>query len=260
MKLLDVVLEKITGAFEGGSYDNVSGNFDGMGLSAGVLQWCFGQGSLQNKILKPYIQRHGSIDKLGIFPITGMDKCALMSDGQAIAFAKNNMNTTKGIFKKTYSVKPEWRIAWKKFLLRPEVIQLQKEACTNIADQAKDMARMWGMNSPVAFYWFFDLLTQNGSLKGLQKPTYDIAEAKRVINTISGGCKKEWLKIDLNTLSHDQIVLLIASHRRAAMSRSQYINDVFSRKGTIALGRGIVHGDFFDFNSTYSIELSDKIF
>ena len=44
---------RISGGFESGggaSYTAVTGNFDGMGLSCGVLQWCAGQGSLQTLV------------------------------------------------------------------------------------------------------------------------------------------------------------------------------------------------------------------
>src|SRR5262245_15753274 len=43
------VLVKVTGTFEnsGDPYEGVSGDFDGQGISCGVLQWNIGQGSLQ---------------------------------------------------------------------------------------------------------------------------------------------------------------------------------------------------------------------
>lgn len=34
-------------SFEGSSYTKLSGNFDGQGISYGLLQWNFGQGTLQ---------------------------------------------------------------------------------------------------------------------------------------------------------------------------------------------------------------------
>jgi peptidoglycan hydrolase-like protein with peptidoglycan-binding domain len=47
---LDSALEKavkLTGSFEGRGFVNVTGNFDGAGLSLGFFQWNIGQGSLQ---------------------------------------------------------------------------------------------------------------------------------------------------------------------------------------------------------------------
>ena len=47
--LLTMCLQ-VSGTFENGggaTYDAVTGNFDGQGISVGILQWCAGQGSLQ---------------------------------------------------------------------------------------------------------------------------------------------------------------------------------------------------------------------
>jgi hypothetical protein len=51
--LLELCL-KISGSFENGApdYHGVTGNFDGQGISVGVLQWNAGQGSLQIAALK----------------------------------------------------------------------------------------------------------------------------------------------------------------------------------------------------------------
>src|SRR5271156_5343134 len=41
---------KVSGGFENGggaNYDTVAGNFDGQGMSVGILQWNAGQGTLQ---------------------------------------------------------------------------------------------------------------------------------------------------------------------------------------------------------------------
>lgn len=244
-ELIMLIVENITGVFEGSKlWENVTGNFDGQGLSAGVLQWNYGQGSLQSKILRPYIARHGSIDALKIFPSGySIDKSANMSTSQGISFAKNMQSGTK--------VTSTWLAAWRKFLSKPEVIQLQIEACRSVLSNAKSLAHAWNMSSRVSYIWFFDVITQNGSLKGISKPAYDINEAKRVINLVDSNCKAVWKTVDLNSLPPEQVILLIASQRRASKSISKYFNDVFSRKGTIALGKGFVHGSKFDFTQHY---------
>ncbi len=263
MKLLEVVLNNITGPFEGGGYDNVSSNFDGMGISAGILQWCYGQGSLQEKILKPFIKAHGSIDALRIFPLINdaefMDRTANMDSTMAKKFAAVHMNNVKGIFNKKYSLKSEWAVAWKKFLSLPEVIQIQKNACEALDINAKSLCSHWGLKSTMAYCWMFDILTQNGSLLDLQKPAAAKSEISHLISKADSANKKEWNKINLDLLSEEQVVLFIASYLRASKSRSQYIQDVFSRKGTIALGIGYVHGGKFDLQMSYAIVTSDSI-
>ncbi len=50
-QLLDICL-KVTGSFEGGTprYDAIAGDFDGAGLSCGLLQWNTGSGTLQKLV------------------------------------------------------------------------------------------------------------------------------------------------------------------------------------------------------------------
>lgn len=244
--LIRLIVEKITGDFEGEKlWDDITGNDDGMGLSVGALQWCYGQGSLQSKILRPYIEKYGSIDKLKIFPErVSMDESAHMTDAQGIKFAVDEMHLGHGL-------KLAWKEAWSQFLLKPEVIDIQTKACYSVLRTARQLAKDWDMDSKVAIIWFFDVITQNGSLKGIQRPTYDLNEASRIMSLVDLKCRGVWQSIYLPEVPKDQIILFIASHRRASKSRKEYINDVFSRKGTIALGKGVVHGDKFDFTHYY---------
>ena len=50
LTLYDICL-KVTSKFEGTDFGTVVGNFDGNGVSAGILQWSLGQGTLQSYIL-----------------------------------------------------------------------------------------------------------------------------------------------------------------------------------------------------------------
>ena len=57
----------LTGAFETGTgvpdcFCGLSGDFDGQGISFGVLQWNFGQGSLQ-PLLKEMVTQHAEVAK-----------------------------------------------------------------------------------------------------------------------------------------------------------------------------------------------------
>ncbi len=233
----------ITGKFEGRGYDNVSGNFDGQGISAGVLQWCFGQGSLQEKILKPYLVKHGSIDKLNIFPKPIMDSLAKASTSAGLRVAVIEMNNSKGVFTRSYHVRPDWMVAWRKFLLLPEVVELQKVACESVANQAIKLCHIWEMISLRAFCWFFDIVTQNGSMKGVTKNRPDSIKLINAINSASPKNKSLWSKRDLND---EQKILMIASWERSLLARAAYQKDVMDRKGTIAAGIGYVHGAKFE--------------
>ncbi len=234
----------ITGSFEGkDTFTNVTGNFDGQGLSAGVLQWCIAQGSLQDKILKPYLLLHGSIDRLNIFPEPIMDKLAHAPVDAGLRLAIIKMNNSKGVFKKSYSVKPEWKSAWIRFLSLPAVHDLQLTACEGVAQQSMRLCKEWDMVSLRSFCWFFDLITQNGGLKGVTKPRPDTIKKVNAILFASQKNQEIWTK---RTLNDEQVTLLIASHERAKLSRAEYQRDVMDRKGTIAVGKGVVHGDLYE--------------
>ncbi len=171
---LDIALS-ITGKFEGRGYSQVTGNFDGMGISCGILQWNLGMESLQAKILRPYISKHGSIDALHIFPSAIIDG---LSNLRAIAA----VNRCKEYMFYDGDIKPNWRAAWESFLLLPAVIELQKLACSGIATQADTMMQGLGFDSLRAFCWCFDIVTHNGSLKGVKRPKPDRARASELIN------------------------------------------------------------------------------
>ena len=97
----------ITGAFEGSGFNQVTGNFDGQGISAGVLQWNYGQGSLQSKILKPILSKYGR-GAFDMFPNpSAVIDSAYMSASRGKSQAKRYMLTWGG------KVKPEWESAWK---------------------------------------------------------------------------------------------------------------------------------------------------
>jgi hypothetical protein len=218
---------QITGAFEGSGYGNVAGSFDGQGISAGILQWNYGQGTLQALLLK-YISDHGSLpDHLFPEPITPTAK---MSAGAAIIFA-NRMQDKR-------QLKPEWKHAWKSFMSSSETVAIQKEFAKLKGDRAESMMKSYGMDSLRAYCWFFDVVVQNGSMKGipivLGEPIFDLASA---------GNKAVWSKM---SFTDEQKTLLFASHNRAKVSVQQFQADVFNRKATIAVGVGTVHGKIYD--------------
>lgn len=231
---------KITGSFEGIGYTQITGNFDGMGVSAGILQWNYGMGSLQDKILKPYRSRFGSINALGIFPKEAdMDSSANMSTSAGVAFAKKYMLVGTAL-------KADWKAAWKKFLDRPDVRILQREACENVKKSALNLCEAWDLVSPRAFCFFFDIITQNGSMKDIKRPVPSAAIVKEYIGYASSADNRSiWAKVSPD---EEQMILFQAAWLRAKLSRSEYIQDVFNRKGTIALGKGVVHGDSFSFD------------
>ena len=223
---LDLAL-RVTGSFEGSGFDQVTGNFDGQGISAGVLQWCYGQGSLQNKILKPYIDKYGTQVLDNFFP-RPISESAYMTNRQAIRFAKKHMLSGK-------SVKHTWKMAWKQFLTSPETIEIQKKGADSVASKAWFYCNKHKMISAKSFCFFFDVVTQNGSLKNVPKPTSDEGYID-AIDRDAGINKTDWLR---SSPDYETKILFIWITRR--VTRNKWAADVISRKGTIAHGIGTVH-------------------
>lgn len=241
---LEIALQ-ITGGFEGSGYGQVTGDFDRHGISLGMLQWNLGTGSLQEKILQPFLA-HGSIDDLCLFPMGGMDKLARMAggaDGPACEYARMFMlDGTK--------VKPEWKAAWVKFLMKPEVIALQQRACSSLAHKAEVFMKKYGLHSLRSFCFFFDVAVQNGSMKDVPLQNPNRQEAARVIASIhdkGDGPKNKQLWPPLLAKAPDEaIMLLLTGYKRAQLANKLWAHDVFMRKATVALGVGFVHGKQID--------------
>lgn len=232
---------EITGSFEGVGFGQVTGDHDDQGMSCGVLQWCYGQGSLQAKLLKPYILKHGQ-NKLNSYFNINVAQTAYMNAKEACSFARKHMLIGK-------NVKPEFKQAWINLLLSPEMKELQVLGCGDVAKRAWNLCKEWDLKSMKAFCFFFDVLTQNGSIK-VEKPVSTEFDRKRAMADAPASCIKTW-KEQLAKADLEGQILFIAAHKRSLLARKEYFNDVFSRKGTIALGKGYVHGSFRDFTEIF---------
>jgi hypothetical protein len=250
----------ITGGFEGAArFGNVTGDFDGQGMSCGVLQWCYGQGSLQKKILAPYINKYDANKLNGFFPIN-VAQTAMLNKQKACEFARAYM--LKG-----GEVKPEYRKAWKTFLESPECVEIQKQAAMEIADRAWKLCHDWQMFDLKSFCLFFDILVQGGSIE-ISKPIGTNQQAERALSEAPGKNRALWNEelwrnaVELNGVKaadHVTQVLFVAAHLRAHTSNPRWFKDVFSRKGTIAMGVGWVHGDFYDYRDLFKNNSNQKV-
>lgn len=228
----------ITGAFEGSTYEQVTGNFDGQGLSIGILQWNYGQGSLQEKILKPIIAEFGAERLDALFP-TKISPTAYMAPKQAVKYAKKNMLI------KT-KVKDQWAHSWRVLLSSPEVKQIQLRAAHSVASRAWFYCNQYQARSIKAFCWFFDVVTQNGSLKNVTMPL-DVSSYYDDLSADAGENKEYWDKYLIN---EEAKIFFVWICRR--VTRNKWAKDVIARKGTIAHGHGKVHGKYYKLDDLFS--------
>jgi len=250
---------KITGHFEDSSdpLGAVSGNFDGMGISLGVLQWNIGSNSLQ-----PIVRTLGKAAVTSTMPARGADlwtACnATVPQGLAIVKAWQPGNKLpKPVFN-------ELKAFVRSTPFQDQQLKVARKVGNAAWDTAVNLAVKQGRTTATKreFCWFYDVFTQNGSLKSVTpKKVQDFIDAHGANSADDFIC--DWLKgrsddnrgakdsrknatLWRNTVPPDRLFLLVASFLRTGEANPLWHSDVMNRKGTIALGGGWVHGSQHD--------------
>lgn len=241
-----------TGKFEVGAaaYNRISGNFDGEGISVGILQWNAGQGSLQ--ILLHDIGDRMGWAKMQTFFKSDIHAFANMQPEQAVEFAKDHYISNGGT-----DLAPSAKACWQAMLSQPESIAAQQDmAIKGTLTRAKTLVTTYvpafaDRSRPYAF--FFDLVTQSGGMtkkiNGVWQtiPAVPIEQAAAWTQALAlaavkdGRCYTDWTPI-LNNGDALSRFLMHYAFERASWSRPEYIWDGLSRRGSIACRTGHVHG------------------
>jgi hypothetical protein len=250
----------ITPGFEttGDPFEAAAGDFDGMGISCGALQWNIGMGSLQ-----PMVLAVGRPVVLRTMPANGArmwEACTgTVNRGLQIVRTWQSGSTLRA------GPKAELRA----LMGSPEMRAQQQARLDAKAEVAMGLAREWSMardgTEPTKrlFLWFFDIVTQNGSMKGITPA--DVAHfiavnrPDRVDDLVcdflagkkgaSGHVKDAKANASLwrDPAEGETLELLCMSYLRAGKSNAKWQHVVLNRKGTIAMGRGFVNGKLWEF-------------
>ncbi len=246
---------KVSGGFENGngaSYDTVAGNFDGQGLSVGILQFNAGQGTLQ--ILLQRIGASMGWEEAKSYFRSDIQHLSTLKTADAIQFCLDHY-ISSGSTKVDLGAEK----AWQAFLNTPDSIAAQVQMATDgELAHAKSLVAQFASSytdrlRPYAF--FFDLITQSGGMRNARgavlpvpsvtsadyQPALDMAHAN------SPKCAEIWEAV----LPNDPLaqLLLYYAFRRSSLSNPQYIWDALSRRGSIACRGGVVHEAKLDFTS-----------
>jgi hypothetical protein len=247
-------------------YNKVTGNFDGNGVSLGLLQWNIGTGSLQR-----LVKQVGEKTVLETMPKFGKDfwKACNIKKNEGLAIVNS--------WQKNNVVQNEQKKELIFFLSNKNVKNAQYKKALIIGKIALDTSTKWAKemrNSDTSsfkeFVYFFDLYTFNDGLKNLwvkdvikyksensnpketilqwlntrEKPLYSIKDAKSNV--------KEWSNFNM---TDNKLHLLILGYLRGLISNGdsgKFKADVLNRRGTICLEKGTVHGIHYDFEPIYS--------
>ncbi|MDD3295710.1 MAG: peptidoglycan-binding domain-containing protein [Geobacteraceae bacterium] len=238
LQSLDYRCLALTGSFETGAgipdcFAGISGDFDGQGISFGVLQWNFGQGSLQpllKRMLTEYPDQsravfHDSFDLL-LSRLNG-GKAELMS------FARSIQHPVR------HFVTEPWRGMFKSLGRTTEFQRVELDAAGNLFRAARLLCGEYGLWSERATALMFDIKVQNGSISGAVKESI-LSD----FQTIPPSLGEEDAEVER---------MRIVANRRADAAKVRWREDVRSRKLCIANGRGIVHGIPYDLEEQFGI-------
>lgn len=230
----------LTGAFETGTgvpdcFCGLSGDFDGQGISFGVLQWNFGQGSLQ-PLLQEMVKQHADVAK-GVFGdhYDALEEALKASDDDLMNFARSVQHPVK------HTVYEPWRGYAKALGRTPEFQQIQVKHANGAFQRALAMCREYDVWSERAVALMFDIVTQNGSIKPVVRAQI-LADIKTLPGTLSEQ-EREVRKLE------------IVANRRAEAANSRWVDDVRRRKLCIARGEGVVHGIHYNLEDQFGIRL-----
>jgi len=247
----------ITGDFEtsGDPWTAVSGDFDEMGISCGPLQWNIGQNSLQ-----PMVIAAGRAVVGKAMPMFGAEFWAACNAPIAAGLA------TVRRWQDGTRLRPQPRAELQAFLATPEMHRQMLNKVRKVADRAHDQAAAWdgtaGKPTGRTFCWFFDLVTQNGGLNGLDRDDVSAFIAGQGSDRADDAVC-DWLAGRPTNAGHDKdarnnaelwrnkttkgtLDLLVLSFLRSQMSKTEWRHVVLNRKGTIAMGTGFVNGGRYD--------------
>lgn len=230
----------LTGAFETGApvpecFAGLSGDFDGQGMSFGALQWNLGQGSLQ-PLLREMDRSHAPILREIFADHYPELRSMLDSDrDEQVAWARSIQDLRR------FVVVEPWRGLFKTLGRRKEFQDIQAKASSRLYRAARDLCRLYRVRSERAVALMFDIKVQNGSISQLVR-----AQIQRDFGQLQPA--RDWETEEVARLR-------IIANRRAEAANPRWVEDVRTRKLTIANGEGTVHGLSYDLEQQYGIRL-----
>lgn len=234
----------LTGTFETSMaapdcYAGLSGDFDGQGLSFGVVQWNIGQGTLQ-PLLQEMIAGHEDVMS-GLFG-NRLDAFRTMLASPLAA----QLVWVRGIQDPVrHTISEPWNELFRSLGRTPEFQAIEVAHADAIHQAALQLCARFGVTTERAVALMFDIRVQNYSISAA-------TEAK---------IRADFSAIPTGTAPLDAEVAKLQSiaNRRAEAASPRYVEDVRVRKLAIANGSGTVHGVQYDLERQFGIGLRNAI-
>lgn len=253
--------------FEGNEpWSNITGNFDGMGLTCGALGWTFGFGD-QQRLVRLFVELHGLSALLDYMPKHGetyWKYCTLSNEeGTRLVSAWSNKEVVN------VSFKADLKTLWTSV----EMVEIQKgEIEKTIGKYASDTSmqfckdhlaytsKEWILDFKL-FAFFFDVRVLNGSMKGLT-----VVDALKLNRNLDDSVRQviQWCKMyssgyqikdtrksgevwealmNQGKLDYQSKVLLVLGWLRSCRAKTEFMGTVMCRRGIMATGIGYTEGE-----------------
>jgi hypothetical protein len=232
----------LTASFETGAaapecFATVVGDFDGMGISFGALQWNIGTGTLQSLLQDIEHAAPGVINDVFHEQANTLRSMLMKPLSQQLAWARSIQHTS------SRRLDEPWQGLFKTLGRTQACIAAQTRGAAERYHSGLALCGKYGLWSERAAAFMFDLVVQNGSIRNA------VDEQIRADVSALGSLSRE--ETEVRTME-------IIATRRAAVSRPQFQSDVLQRKLTIARGKGHVHGRAYELEDGYGIRLVER--
>jgi hypothetical protein len=213
---------QLTAAFEGHDFTLAQGNFDGAGITWGIIGFTLKHGELRKIVLRiqdghPALVKQAFGTKTDqLLEILRAPKTRQMAFANEISLGSNKVRLAE-----------PWRSAFRRFGELPAVQALQLElADRDYFRPAKQTVHALRLTTELGLALAFDIQVQNGGVSTAARE-----EIKR--------------QLAQHPIEREQERRVIIGNAVAKQSLPQFREDVRSRKLAIATGAGTVHGELF---------------
>lgn len=249
------VAQKISTLYEGGQ---VTGDFDGQGLSVGYLQWNIGSGTLQ-PLLKEMATKHPQ-EFDHVFGELSEELKSVLGKSKS-----EQLKWAKSINQENKIVEP-WKSAFNQLVKSEQFINVENQHSKSYQAAATKIMNDMGVKTVRGYALAFDIAVQNGSVKSV---------ANTLVNDALRGQKNKLTNPRDTSLTENQKAVVTDLNNRvkdltdnalkklyytaaavAISSKDQFAKDVWSRKAAIIAGEGTVHGSILALDK--SMGLNDQ--
>ena len=210
---------QLTGDWEGTHYGGANGNFDGQGITWGVVGFTWGNGELQG-ILSEIDTQYSNLFNLAFGAgagqmrnILGMSLPAQMTWARSISAAGGN------------SIVQPWSDAFAELGTFPEVQDIENEHAQHYWNAGLHFAQTFGLQSEAGLALCFDIAVQDSVSDAL------IAQIQQQLGACAG---------------NESAMMKVIASEIANEANPKYQAVVLARKMTFATGQGLVNGDNYD--------------